>query len=65
MIGVVNELKVRNEEKWDSINYQMDSVATYQTRRRQKRNWWWQRVHIELHFEQLMFVMPTKQEWAP
>lgn len=34
MIGVVNELKVMNEDKRDSVKYQMDGVATYQTRRR-------------------------------
>lgn len=33
VIGVVNELKVRNEEKRDSIKYQMDGGATYPTRR--------------------------------
>lgn len=31
LIGLVNELKVRNEEKWDFIKSQMDGVATYQT----------------------------------
>lgn len=37
-IGLVNKLNVRNEEKWDSIKYQMDGVATQQTRRSCKRN---------------------------